>query len=109
LLLVLVALVVAEGGFVVVGGVVCVYGGRAGGGVWVGVVGFFGKGEEVAVADPCGDGGGLRGGGIGGVEFDGAEGLAGVLDGVDVAGLESEGDGLGEVDAGVFEMVVDEE
>jgi hypothetical protein len=35
--------------------------------------------------------------------------LAGALDDVDVAGLEGEGDGLGEVDAGVFEVVVDEE
>jgi hypothetical protein len=35
--------------------------------------------------------------------------LAGVLEEVESAGLEGEGDGLGEIDAGVFEMGVDEE
>jgi hypothetical protein len=43
------------------------------------------------------------------LEVEGSDGLAGVLDEVEVAGLEGEGDGLGEVDAGVFEMAVDEE
>jgi len=42
-------------------------------------------------------------------EIEGALGEAGLLDGVDVAGLESEGHGLGEVDAGVFHVAVDEE
>jgi hypothetical protein len=43
------------------------------------------------------------------LDVEGSDGLAGVLDEVEVAGLQGEGDGLGEVDAGVFEMAVDEE
>jgi hypothetical protein len=35
--------------------------------------------------------------------------LAGVLDEIEGAGLEGERDGLGEIDAGVFEVAVDEE
>ena len=38
-----------------------------------------------------------------------ADGIAGVLDGVDVAGFEREGNGFGEKDAGVLEVAVDEE
>ncbi len=43
------------------------------------------------------------------VEVDGADEVAGMLDVVNVAGLEREGNGLGEEDAGVFEVVVDED
>jgi len=39
----------------------------------------------------------------------GDPGLAGLLEEVEGAGLEGEGDGLGKIDAGVFEMGVDEE
>ncbi len=42
-------------------------------------------------------------------EVEGADALACALDGVDVAGLEDEGDGLGEVDAGILKVAVDEE
>jgi hypothetical protein len=65
--------------------------------------GFFGEGEGAAVAYPCAVGM------VGGVEVEGGERLAGALNGLDVAGLEGEGDGLDEVDSGVFEVVVDEE
>src|SRR5580658_6835571 len=43
------------------------------------------------------------------VEVDVADGVAGTLDGVDVAGLDGEGYGMREVDAGVFIVVVDED
>jgi len=39
----------------------------------------------------------------------GDPGLAGVLEEIEGAGLEGEGDGLGEIDAGVFKLAVDEE
>jgi len=46
---------------------------------------------------------------VGGLEVEGSNRLAGALEEVEGSGLEGEGDGLGEVDAGVFEMAVDEE
>lgn len=48
-------------------------------------------------------------GGVGGLEGEGSYGFAGVLDEIEVAGLEGEGDRLGQVDAGVFEVSVEEE
>jgi hypothetical protein len=75
---------------------------------------FFGRCEEAAVAVPCADGvivcGRTVGDNVAGVfEIERANALAGALDGVDVTGLENEGDGLGEVDAGIFKATVDEE
>ena len=46
---------------------------------------------------------------MGGLEVEGSNRLAGALEEVEGSGLEGEGDGLGEIDAGVFEMAVDEE
>ena len=46
---------------------------------------------------------------MGGLDVEGSDSLAGVLEEVEGSGLEGEGDGLGEIDAGVFEMGVDEE
>jgi hypothetical protein len=43
------------------------------------------------------------------VQVETADSVAGVLDGVDVAGLECERDGMGEEDASVFVVVVDED
>jgi len=78
--------------------------------------GFFGWGGllEVAVTEPGADGGDVCGRAgredvAGVVEVEGADGLAGLLDGVDVAGLQGEGHGLREVEAGVFHAAVDEE
>ena len=67
----------------------------------------FGGSEEVSVGGPGGGGGG--GQGVGGLDVEGSDSLAGVLEEVEGSGLEGEGDGLGEIDAGVFEMGVDEE
>ena len=85
------------------------FGGGAGGDF-----GFLGGGEESAVAEPGADGvvvgGGAVGDDVAGVlEVEGADRFAGSLDGVNVAGLEDEGDGVGEVDSGVFKVAVDEE
>jgi hypothetical protein len=87
---------------------------RFGGGVEAGGFGLLGWGEEATIAEPGAEGvvvrSGVSGGDVPGVfEVEGANGLAGALDGVDVAGLEGEGNGLCEVDAGVFEVAVDEE
>jgi len=46
---------------------------------------------------------------VGRLDVEGTDGLAGVLDEVEGAGSEGEGDGLGEVEAGVFKVGVDEE
>ena len=67
----------------------------------------FGGREEASVGCPCGCGGG--GVGVGGLDAEGSDSLARLLDEVEGAGLEGEGDGLGEIGAGVFELGVDEE
>ncbi len=108
LLLVLVLFVIAESGWgsVVVG--FCGEGGRVWGG-WRGCSDFFGGVEESAEAVPAGKGVGVGEEVVGGFELQRSEGLAGALEEVDVSGLEGEGDGLSEIDAGVFELTVDEE
>lgn len=67
----------------------------------------FGGSEDASVGGPGGSGG--SGVGLRGLNTDGADGLAGLLEEVERSGLEREGDGPGKVDAGVFEMAVDEE
>ena len=81
----------------------------------------FGGCEEVSVGGPGGCGG--RGVGVSGLDVEGSNGfhpigqrtpsgdpgLAGALDEVEGVGLEGEGDGLGEIDACVLKLAIDEE
>ncbi len=120
------------------GGVGVGFGGEDGwsGGRFLGGGGCcFGGSEEASVGSPGGRGG--SGVGVGGLDVEGSDGfhpggqgtpvgdpsfhpsgqgtpvgdpgLAGVLEEVEGAGLEGEGVGLGEVDAGVLKLAVDEE
>ena len=98
----------AEDGWGVAYVVDCGDGGRGCGSLSAGGCGCFGGGEEVAEADPGAVGivAGAGGEVVGGLKF---EGLAGMLDRVEGAGLERKGNGPGKVDARVFKMAVDKE